>query len=64
MLLILERPEWHGSLEGGELETCSEEAEGIYLGLDPLQWFPFSIRVTGTPFQDPQVPVGSGSAVL
>lgn len=53
MLLILERPEWHGSLEGGELETCSEEAEGIYLGLHPLQWFPFAIRVTGTPFQDP-----------
>lgn len=47
MVLVLQRPERHGSLEGGELETCSEDAEGIYFGSDPFQWFPFTIRVTG-----------------
>lgn len=64
MVLVLQRPERHGSLEGGELETCSEDAEGIYFGLDPFQWFPFTLRVTGTTSQYPQAPVGSGPAAL
>ena len=46
VLLILRRPERHGSLGGGRLETCSEEAEGISFGLDSFQWFPFAMRVT------------------
>lgn len=46
MLLILQRPEMHGSLEGSELDTCNEEEKDISFVLGPFQWFPFAIRMT------------------
>lgn len=64
MLLILQRPERHGTLEDGELETRSEEAADVYFGLDPFQWFPFARSDIGIPFQHPQAPVGSCPAAL
>lgn len=55
VLLILQRPGKHGSLEGGELETYSEGSKDIYfyLGL-------FVISDIGTPTRHPQAAVGSG----
>lgn len=35
--LIMRRPEMHGSLESGELETCNEETKDIYSDLGPFR---------------------------
>lgn len=59
---ILQRPGRHGSLEDGGLQTCSEEAEDIYFGLDAFQWFSFAGSDIGVPFQCPQASVRSGPA--